>query len=84
MPYQLVHDPISTDTVQALEQILESAKRGDVIGVAFALFLKRRKFMVDCAGEACDNPALARGAIAVLDDHLGDMIRGRTDRNTTL
>lgn len=82
--YQLIHESISSDTVEALEQLLDGAKRGEVIGIAYALMLKRRRFMIDCAGEACQSPLLARGAVAVLDDHLGEMIRGRTDRDTTL
>lgn len=84
MPYQLIREPISADTVEALEQMLDSARRGDVIGIAFALMLKRRRILVDCAGEGCENPVLARGAVKVLDDHLSDLIRGRTDRNTTI
>lgn len=83
MPYQLIREQISLDTVEALEQMLESAKSGDVIGIAYALILRRQRFMVDCAGEGCKNPTLARGAVATLDDHLSDLIRGRTDRNTT-
>lgn len=84
MPYQLIQEQISSDTVEALEYLLDSAKRGEVIGMAFALILKRRRFLVDCAGEACDNPLLARGAVAALDDHLSDLVRGRTDKNTTI
>lgn len=84
MPYQLIYESISSDTVEALEHLLESARGGDVVGIAFALMLKRRRVLVDCAGEACENPMLARGVVALLDDHLGDLIKGRTDRNTTI
>lgn len=84
MPYQLIQETISPDTVEALTQLLASARRGDIVGIAFALILKRRRILVDCAGEACDNPVLARGAVTVLSDHLSDLIRGRTDQNTTI
>lgn len=84
MAYQLIQETISPDTIEALTQLLASAKRGDVVGIAFAILLRRRRFLVDCAGEACDNPVLARGAVTVLSDHLSDLIRGRTDRNTTI
>lgn len=84
MSYHLVKEEISKDTVEALEQLLESAKAGQVIGIAFALMLRRRKFLVDCAGEACTNPVLARGAVGALDDQLGLMIQGRLDSQTTI
>lgn len=84
MPYQLVREHLSTDTVEALEQILESARRGDVIGISYALMLRRQKYLVDCAGEACTNPFLARAGVAVLDDHIADAIHGRSDRHTTM
>jgi len=82
--YQLIQESISTDTVEALEQMLVSARQGNVTGIAFVLLLKRRKFLIDCAGEACADPTMVRGCVAVLDDHLGDLIRDRTDRRTTM
>jgi hypothetical protein len=84
MAYQLIQDHLSTDTVEALEQALESARQGQIVGVAFALMLKRRRFLVDCAGEACRDPLTARGAVSVLDDQLALMIQGQIDSNTTL
>ena len=33
--FQLSHKQISTDTVNALTQLLEEARAGDLIGVAF-------------------------------------------------
>lgn len=83
-PYELVLDQVSTNTVEALEYLLEGAKRGEVVGLAYAVIIKGRRFAVDCAGEACSNPLLARAVVAVLDDHLSDMIRGRTDRLSTI
>ena len=80
----LIHDHISRDTVEAAEQILAGVKAGSVVGIAFVLVLKRRKFMVNCAGVAAENPSETRGMVCALDDELQRMVQGRADSNTTL
>lgn len=83
MAYQLVQEHISDDTIEALEAMLASAKKGQIVGIAFALMLRRQRYMVDCAGDACSNPFLARAGVAVLDDHISNMIHHRRDAGTT-
>ena len=75
-PFILVPDLVSNDTVEALEMLLSEARRGEVIGIAFAAMLKRRSYIVNTAGEAHRNPTFARGMVAALDDQLGGRIRG--------
>lgn len=75
-PFILVPDTISNDTVQALEQLLVAARKGDVIGVAFAAMLKKRGYIVNTSGEAHRNPTFTRGMVAALDDQLSGRIRG--------
>jgi len=75
-PFRLVPDTLSTDTEQALAQLLDLARRGELIGVAFAGMLKQRRFFVNTAGEAHRNPTFARGMVAALDDELGSRMRG--------
>lgn len=75
-PFALVPDSLSTDTIECLEQLLEHAKRGDLVGIAFAAMLKRRGYIVNSAGEAHRNPTFARGMIASLSDQLGQRVRG--------
>jgi len=75
-PFTLIADGISTDTVTALEQLLEQARAGEIIGVAFAVMLKRRNYVVNATGEARRNATFARGMLAALDDQLGAKIRG--------
>ena len=82
MAYTLVQEHISDDTIEALELMLESAKAGNITGIAFSLMLKRQKYMVDCAGDACANPFLARAGVAMLDDHLSGMIHRKRDADT--
>lgn len=84
MPYTLVRDTISTDTVEALEQLLQAAREGQIVGVAFGAMLKRRRYLVNCAGEACRDPTAARGMIAALDDELGALVQSRAESDTTI
>lgn len=75
-PFHLVPDEISINTERALEQLLELARRGELIGFAFAGMLKQRRFFVNAAGEAHRNPTFARGCVSALDDELGMRMRG--------
>jgi hypothetical protein len=75
-PFRLVPDTLSTDTEEALTQLLDLARRGELIGVAFAGMLKQRRYFVNTAGEAHRNPTFARGMVAALDDELGTRMRG--------
>lgn len=75
-PYILAPDTLSHDTVECLEQLLEHARHGRVVGLAFAAMLKRRSYVVNTAGEAHRNPTWTRGMVAALDDQLSTRIRG--------
>jgi hypothetical protein len=70
-PFTLVRDGISTDTEKALLQMLELARKGELIGIAFAGMTRGRKFFVNTAGEAHRSPTFARGMVAALDDEIG-------------
>lgn len=78
-PFRLVPDSLSSDTVELLEQLLDEARRGRILGIAFVAMLKRREYIANTAGEAHRNPTFARGMVAALDDHLSDMVRQRND-----
>lgn len=67
---KLVPDDISPDIVVALDELLEAAKAGEVIGLGFIAVYKRREYVVNVAGELRRNPTLARGMVASLDDYL--------------
>jgi len=70
-PFRLVPDTLSHDTIACLESLLESARSGKIIGIAFCAMYKRREFIVNAAGEAHRNPAFARGMVTYLQDELG-------------
>lgn len=82
MPYQLVHDTISKDTVQALRQLLEYAERGELTGVAFAATFRKMRYITNVAGILAKNPTFCRGAIRALDDELAAIIHHRDPQET--
>jgi hypothetical protein len=71
-PFRLVpiDGSVSHDTVQCLEALLEKARAGEVIGVAYAVMYRRRQYRVHSCGEMHKNPTFARGAVAALGDQL--------------
>lgn len=75
-PFVLVADTLSNDTIECLEQLLQHAKSGEVIGIAYTCMLKKRGYIVNSAGEAFRNPTFARGMIRALDDQLAGRVRG--------
>ena len=76
-PYMLIPDAVSTDTVECLQLLLQRAKRGEVIGLAYCAMLKQRAYIVNTAGVAHDSPTFARGMVAALDDSLSNRIHNR-------
>lgn len=84
MSYSLVRDTVSHDTIECLEQLLEAARAGHVIGVAFLAVLKRKRYMVNLSGECYRDPTFTRGGIAAIDDQLRQMIQGEADADTLL
>lgn len=78
-PFILVPDRISHDVVEALEILLENARRGEVIGIAYAAALKRRAYIANTAGECHRSPTFTRGMLASLDDQLAGRVRGGHD-----
>lgn len=82
MPYQLVHDYISRDVVDALTVLLEGAKAGDVTGLAFAATLKKSRYITNVAGLMYKNPTFARGCVSALDDELAGIVHNRDPEET--
>ena len=74
MPYTLAHDAISHDTVEALEELLASAKKGHVVGIVFGVMMKRRRCMVNSAGEARRDPTFSLGMCQMLSAELRALV----------
>lgn len=78
-PFILVPDNVSHNTVECLRLLLDQAKRGEVIGVAYAAMLKKRAYIVNTAGSAYESPTFSRGMVQALDDQLSRRVRGGHD-----
>lgn len=82
MPYTLIRDTVSRDTIEALETLLDGAKRGDVTGIAYAVTLRKRRYITNVAGFCFKNPTFARGMVWALSDELGALVH-RLDPDET-
>lgn len=77
MTVELVTMKTSRDVVECLEQLLQGAKAGQIIGLAFAAQMPGLHYITDAAGECYHRPTFARGAIATLNDELSELIHQR-------
>lgn len=73
VPLRLVQKTISHDVVEALEVMLEAAKRGTIIGLSFACEMPRSQYITIVAGHCQTNPTFARGMVAYLASEIDDM-----------
>lgn len=73
-PFYLMPDVISKDVIDTLQELLALARRGHLIGLAFAAMYKDRSYVVNTAGEADRNPTFTRGMLLALDDQLATEI----------
>lgn len=71
----LVQQAVSKDTVDALEFLLQEARAGRVIGLAYVALHNSHDYTVDMAGFTKTAPSLTRGAVHTLDDELAALIR---------
>lgn len=76
-PFHLVLDGLSHDVIECLAQLLHDAESGELLGFACAAMYKGRRYIVDVAGECYRSPTFTRGLVAVLDDELSNLVRGR-------
>lgn len=74
-PFHLVERSISTETVECLETLLDHAKKGDLIGIAYAVMYEQRGYFCSAAGEAHRSPTYTRGMLCALDDKLRTKVK---------
>lgn len=75
-PFALVQDEGLARYGTVPRALLEHARSGQVIGIAFACMLNRRGYIVNSASEAFRNPTSSRGMVHAVDDRLAERIRG--------
>lgn len=80
----IIRTAIDAQTVYALDVLIELARDGVCIGLAYAAFMPRQRFLAKAVGEAHRSPTFARGALCALDDELRDIAERKAMRNTTL
>lgn len=66
-PFSIAGENPSTDTVEVLSELLELARSGQLIGVAYVGMYKRRQLQTGTTGEASRSPVFAVGAVRVLE-----------------
>lgn len=82
MPYKLVRDDLSHDTIEALTVLLEGARTGEITGIAFACTMRRMRYFTNVAGVCYTNPTFARGMVCSLSDELAALIHTRDPGET--
>lgn len=69
-PFALATLQLSVDTIAAFEQLRDEAAAGEIIGAAYAVMFKRRKYSVGVTGECARSPTFTLGMVRVLEDKL--------------
>jgi hypothetical protein len=69
-PFTLIDANPSRETIECLGSLLDDAKAGKMLGVAFVAMYKGRTFIAKACGEAHRSPVFTRGMLRSLDDEL--------------
>jgi hypothetical protein len=69
-PFALAGEHPSTDTVAVLVELLDLARSGQLIGVAYVGMFKRRHLQTGTTGEASRSPVFTVGAVRVLEESI--------------
>jgi hypothetical protein len=78
--YRLVQEPVSSDTIEALQTMSRLAGKGEIVGIAYAVMLKGRRVLVNTTGAAHRNPIFALGMVRLLDRSVSDQVEeGRAE-----
>lgn len=80
----LVAPAVSSHTIDALEDMLEAARAGEIIGLAVVAKMKRKRFFVDVFGEARRDPVCMRGALRSLDEDLSARVAAMHNTDSTM
>ncbi|MGN2393288.1 hypothetical protein, partial [Pelomicrobium sp. G1] len=71
---QVIGEPVSRDTVALLEELLDSARKGSLTGLALVAMHKHRCYEFAITGEAARSPTFALGAVTKLQLHLSELM----------
>lgn len=68
--FHVIEPFVSRDTIQALEELLEDARAGHCVGVAFAAMYRRNRMVLDTAGECTSKPVHTVGMLNILTNRI--------------
>jgi hypothetical protein len=71
-PLKIVPNFVSGETVTTLESLVDRARRGEVVGIAYAALERERRYVVNVAGEAARDPTYASGMVNALGELIAD------------
>lgn len=72
---RLVPAGVSDETVKAIEYLLQEARAGRYVGLAWVAMRAGYLYDVDIAGETRRAPTFTRGMLRVLDDELAQIVK---------
>jgi len=61
---------VNLETIECLEHLLDEARQGNLIGLAFAALFRRRNYTTHACGEVRRDRVFTRGMLRDLDDQL--------------
>lgn len=70
----LLKPGVSRDTIDCLTTLLDQAKKGDLVGLAFGAIMRNSNYSVHATGAARHNPTFTRGIVRALDDKLSTLV----------
>jgi hypothetical protein len=67
-------DFTADDVIEALEYLLQEAKRGQIIGLTYGAMMRKRSCIVDAVGEMDRNPLSALGMLSLLQAQIAKRV----------
>lgn len=64
----LVPLAVNQDTIQVLERLLQEARAGRILGLAYVALHHQHEYSADMVGSALESPLLSRGICRALED----------------
>lgn len=71
---------ISHDTIDVLTELLQEARKGNVIGVALVAMYRQRRYEFALTGEAARSPTFTLGTVTKLQFDIAQKVNEQTAR----
>lgn len=77
LPFTVIPSKGSEDVARCVAELQAGVRQKAVIGLAYVVIYRHRRYDTHLCGEADRSPTFALGAVQVLDDKLRDRIQGK-------